>query len=140
MDYNKLLNKARTMYAECVTNAEKRRLESIFPELTEGEDEKIRKEILSIVKSYRENCITEGNHRFDDCIALLEKQGKESDYNPYKTTIESIYAMVEKYANGDLRNFYDNIKAKCKDAMEYDNTWLEKQGDYNRLVEEMKGE
>lgn len=33
MDYNKLLEKARKMYAECVTCAEKRRLESVFPEL-----------------------------------------------------------------------------------------------------------
>lgn len=42
------------------------------------EDERIRKEIISIVKSYRECCITEGNHRFDDCIAWLEKQGEQN--------------------------------------------------------------
>jgi hypothetical protein len=53
-------------------------LEAIFPELKESEDERIRKEIISIVKSYRECCITEGNHRFDDCIAWLEKQNEQS--------------------------------------------------------------
>lgn len=49
-------------------------LEFLIPELKEGEDKKLIKEIISIVKSYRESCITEGNHRFDDCIAWLEKQ------------------------------------------------------------------
>lgn len=47
-----------------------------FPELKKSDDERIRKEIISIVKSYRESCVTEGNHRFDNCIAWLEKQGK----------------------------------------------------------------
>ena len=54
----------------------KEKVEGFFPELAESEDERIRKEIISIVKSYRESCITEGNHRFDDCIAWLEKLGK----------------------------------------------------------------
>ena len=48
----------------------------VFPELKES-DEEIIKEIISIVKSYRESCITEGNHRFDNCIAWLEKQGEQ---------------------------------------------------------------
>lgn len=60
---------------------------TIFPELKESEDERIRKEIISIVKSYRECCITKGNHRFDDCIAWLEKQGKKKA--SYATIVES---------------------------------------------------
>lgn len=63
------------------------------------------------------------------CLAWLEKQGEKSNYNPYKVTVESIAAMVEKYAKGDLKDFYDNIKVKCKDAMEYEKTWFEKQGE-----------
>ena len=54
-------------------------LETIFPELKESEDEKIRKEIISIVKSYRKWCITEVSHRFDDCIAWLDKQCEPAD-------------------------------------------------------------
>jgi hypothetical protein len=51
----------------------------------------------------------------------LEKQDEKSDYNPYKVTVESISAMVEKYApvGSNLQDFYDNIKVKCKDAMDY---------------------
>lgn len=52
----------------------------------------------------------------------LEKQGEKNDYNPYKATVESIVAMVEKYApfDANLQDFYDNVKIKCKDAVEYD--------------------
>ena len=43
-------------------------------------------------------------------------------YNPYKATVESIAEMVEKYEpfDSNLQDFYDNVKVKCKDAMEYD--------------------
>jgi len=53
--------------------------EEIFSEFEMNEDERIRKEIISIVKSYRENCITEGNHKFDDCLGWLEKQGEQQE-------------------------------------------------------------
>jgi hypothetical protein len=126
MDYNKLLEKAHKVYAECVTNAEKRRLESLFPELAENEDKKIRKEIINYFKCQsREEPSRKDIH--NKWISWLKKQSEKSDYNPYKATVESIVAMVEKYANGDLKDFYDNIKVKCKDAMEYDKTWNEKQ-------------
>ena len=59
--------------------SERTALETLIPELKESEDERIRKEIISIVKSYRDSCITEGNHRFDNCIAWLEKQGEPQD-------------------------------------------------------------
>lgn len=106
--------------------------EKAFPELKESEDEKIRK---SLIKSYTNqhsaNFPTVDGFTREQILAWLEKQGEKSYYNPYKATIESIATMVEKYANGDLKDFYDNIKVKCKDAMEYDKTWLEKQGEQN---------
>jgi len=49
----------------------------LVPELAESEDEKIRKEIIDIVESYRSNCVYEGTHRFDECIAWLEKQKEQ---------------------------------------------------------------
>jgi len=190
-NYNKLLEKAREAYSKSVTGAEKRRLESIFPELVESLDEKIRKEILDYFKDLYEHgyptkewvawiekqdkkeidkvelcfdhspelkgqdgkmlesiieCI-DGTGLLDsdqidwlksfkdkcsikDDKALLEKRVEQADYNPYKATIESIAAMVERYAdNGDLKDFYDNIKVKCKDAMEYGKTLSEKRGE-----------
>lgn len=86
MDYKKkymeALERAKKMLAsKRSVIVEKQALETIFPELAESEDEKIRKEIISIVKSYRESCITEGNHRFEECLTWLKKQGKKA--NPY---------------------------------------------------------
>ena len=49
MDYEKLLIKAKEAYNKCATNAEKRRLETIFPELAESEDERIRKALIKII-------------------------------------------------------------------------------------------
>lgn len=105
---------------------DKETIEYIFPELKdkESEDEKIRKALLEHIKGIKYFL---GISK-EQMIAWLEKQSKKSDYNPYKATVESIADMVNKYSNtDDLKDFYDNIKVKCKDAVEYDNTWLEKQ-------------
>lgn len=121
--YKKALEKAREIYKE---DFKAMWLENLFPELKESDDEKIRKQIISFLKEFE--CDHYRNLDFSSWIAWLEKQGEKPDYNPYKATVESIATMVEKYANtDDLKDFYDNIKVKCKDAVEYDNTWLEKQ-------------
>lgn len=126
--YEKLLEKATLAYRKCASNAEKRRLESIFPELKEKGYAKIMKEIIAYLDV--QNAISGGEDQDFKCwISWLEKQIEQADYNPYKATIESIAAMVERYAdNGDLKDFYDNIKVKCKDAMEYDKSLFGKQG------------
>lgn len=104
--------------------------EEIFPELAESDDEKIRKEILSIVKSYRENCITEGNHRFDDCIAWLEKQGEPQPYKGNadtmrKNLIKAFKSVGSNHWGGfDVRDIIHFLESK--DAIE-----LEKQGEPN---------
>ena len=72
MDYNKLLEKARKVYAESVTGAEKRRLESIFPELEESEDERIRKEILEYIDKAT-GC--------KEWVAWLEKQCEQKPFD-----------------------------------------------------------
>ena len=44
-------------------------------------------------------------------------------YNPYKAVVESIAEMCKHYdkaSHNGLRDFYDNVKVKCKDAKEYD--------------------
>ena len=48
-------------------------------------------------------------------------------YNPYKVAVESILKMAEKYEpyckfniDSNLSDFLNEVKVKCKDAMEYD--------------------
>ena len=54
MDYSKLLEKAKVAYDNAATGAERRRLESIFPELAEDRDESIKNEIIDFVKGNRD--------------------------------------------------------------------------------------
>ena len=45
------------------------------------------------------------------------------NYNPFKATVEAIMEMCEKYAafkDERANDFLNNIRVKCKDALEYD--------------------
>lgn len=72
-----------------------------------------------------------GNHYNNtESIFDLFIEEDDSDYDPYKATVESIADMVERYAPnnvGTLQDFYDNVKAKCREAIEYDKKWCKKQ-------------
>lgn len=57
-----------------------------------------------------------------DWLKSLRLQ-KQCGYNPYKAVVESIAEMCKHYdkaSHSALRDFYDNVKVKCKDAKEYD--------------------
>ncbi len=77
-----------------------------------------------------------GNHynNSESCYDLsIEEEVEEddSDYDPYKATVESIADMVEKYSElqtlEELKHFYNNVKVKCREAIEYDKKWCKKQ-------------
>lgn len=81
MDYNKLLEKARKAYSECITGAEKRRLESIFPELAESEeseDERTRKDIIHYLGLVGKGDGDYAQPMIDRWIAWLEKQSEQN--------------------------------------------------------------
>lgn len=110
----------------------KEKTEGMIPELKESEDERIRKSILEEFKvkaigGHEEKFFRNGV-KIKDALAWLEKQGERREYNPYKVTVESIISMVEKYdyPDSDLQDFYNNIKIKCKDVIEYDKTLIKK--------------
>lgn len=68
-------------------------------------------------------------------------------YNPYKEVVESIAEMCKHYdkaSHSGLRDFYDNVKVKCKDAKEYEslfpqNTWKPSMAQLNALSIVSKG-
>ena len=133
--YEQRIERAKEEIKKCGDNKGRiRMIENIFPELKESEDERIRKELIQYLKNYPN--LPNGHYCRDDFFAWLEKQGETSDYNPYKETVKSISTMVEKYAQfgSDLQDFYNNVKVKCKDAIEYDKTFLEKQGEQPNKV------
>ena len=69
------LNKGKDVDVESGTTT----CEYIFPELKESEDEKIRKEIISIL---RNAYWTSNKNRFNELVAWIEKQGKNSTDKP----------------------------------------------------------
>ncbi|MBR1387968.1 MAG: hypothetical protein IJ553_06165 [Alloprevotella sp.] len=63
-----------------------------------------------------------------DWLESLRPQ-KQCGYNPYKAVVESIAEMCRHYdkaSHSALRDFYDNVKVKCKDAKEYDAKYPQK--------------
>lgn len=103
-----------------------------------------------------------GNHynNSESCYDLFieeEVEEDDSDYDPYKSTVESLADMVERYSElqtlEELKHFYNNVKVKCREAVEYDKKWCKKQdekptnnkpkfkvGDVMRTLEEAKAD
>ena len=63
-----------------LTSEQEEQLEKIFPELAENEDEKIRKALISVLKSDFENDTTIHDISVSDIIAWLEKQSEPKEY------------------------------------------------------------
>ena len=67
--------------------------------------------------------------QYISCLKSLRPQ-VQCGYNPYKAVVESIAEMCRHYdkaSHSALRDFYDNVKVKCKDAKEYDAKYPQKQ-------------
>lgn len=72
---------------------------SIFPELCELEDEKVRRAIIDIIKSQKEQQCHIDSTIYDEMLAWLEKQGKSSDQIHYWTE-EEIEPIISDYLRG----------------------------------------
>ena len=66
--YDEAIERTKKLYSNEIA-------EEIFPELKESEDEKIRKEIISIL---RNTYWTSNRNRFNELVAWLKKQGNQS--------------------------------------------------------------
>ena len=68
-----------------------------------------------------------------DLFIEVEEVEETDDYDPYKATVESIADMAERYSElqslEELRHFYNNVRVKCREAVEYNKKWCEKQGE-----------
>lgn len=102
--------------------------EYIFPELKESEDDKIRKEIISIL---RNTYWTSNRNRFNELVAWLEKQGKQEKQVHFpKFTFDDVLALqccmetVKKVQEDkELYEQLNLIHSKMYDAY-----WIEKEG------------
>lgn len=94
------------------------------------EDENVISLILSICNDFLESfeissastkVVKEDVDKIENWLKSIRPQNKCA-YNPYKAVVESIAEMCKHYdkaSHSGLRDFYDNVKVKCKDAKEY---------------------
>ena len=71
--------------------------EYIFPELKESEDEKIRKEIISIL---RNTYWTSNRNRFNELVAWLEKQGEDKKEINNFDVLPGLYKCIHRMFDG----------------------------------------
>ena len=139
--YDKALERARAINNEKDVDVESGTIicEYIFPELKESEDDKIRKEIISIL---RNTYWTSNRNKFNELVAWLEKQGDKDkliqELGKYKVkyTQEVLEKHINSMNNKDDERLRKTTIAFLKDFAEkgYENAvecidWLEKQGD-----------
>ena len=73
--YDEALSKARFYYGNCPLEPEKKKLEKLFPQLCESEDERIRKELIFFLKEEVPQCsIKEHADKLKEFVSYLEKQ------------------------------------------------------------------
>ena len=104
-DYKELLQKAKKAYENSASFAEKRRLETIFPELKEGEDEKIRKEIEDFIRwaTDRGSITSEQRGKSNSWLAWLEKQGEQKSTDKIKPKYKVGDKVLWKYDKSVVR-------------------------------------
>ena len=109
-------------------------LETVFPEFLESKDERIRQQLLYMVKEEKEvmnNHLGVRGMSYDDMITWLEKQGEQKDLaqnQEPETEDESIRKWCISHFKDCIRVTKDNVEYQ-----EYLNNkvipWLEKQGE-----------
>ena len=82
------------------------------PELTESEDERIRKVLVEFFKSYKEQS-TCGAETFngistDNILTWLEKQGGQNQWNPSNEQINALEHFVRSMGESGYVSPYDN--------------------------------
>ena len=101
--YNEALEKARKLYNDAKANEYKSDMEdyeSIFPELAESEDERIRKHIIAYLRNELHNIkqLTPTTTEMERWLAYLEKQKEQP----------AIKLVFPKFRVGDIiRNVHD---------------------------------
>lgn len=142
MDYKKKYEQAlerAKMYQGMIVLPAESMIETIFPELKENDDEKIRKEIIQSIQDNM--CVI---HK-DECIAWLEKQGHTDSIVEKAKTEKQRIIVTETDGNAnidwDTRSLED-ARRLLECGLQYINTELEKQSEqksskWNKEDEEM---
>jgi len=100
-------------------------IEYKYPELKENEDEKIRKECISIIDAWDKSCRLQGDYCevAPKCIAWLEKQGEQ------KQNVTNIISDLENY-------FATTTKEQQQKDWDEIKNWEEKHFNHDKHIEQ----
>lgn len=127
MDYEKAYNEAIKRAKAIIEVAEKeeevyKSAITIFPELCESEDERIRKEIEQLIQ-----CMHDADPRKKRWIAWLEKQGKETSWKPSKEEMNVLYGLAyitnqyDEHKEEVITRLYQDLKREFFNGLSYEN-------------------
>lgn len=99
--YDEAIERAKKLYGNGIT-------EEIFPELKDSEDDKIRKEIISIL--YNAYC-TSNKNRFNELVTWLEKQGEQASSQTNERAWLYLVSDVLTWKDG-IGQYLDDTRVK----------------------------
>ena len=95
--YDELLVKAKQIYDKENDVLIMHVIEELFPELVESDDEKIKKELITLIKDCNEGCyVTISPSKIEEYTNWLEKQGEQEKPQVYETEDGEIITYYEK--------------------------------------------
>lgn len=115
--YNEALNQAKFYHGNCPSEPERKKLEKMFPELAESEDERIRKIIrLALIASEDELSDFYKVHKIHrkECTDWLEKQKEQKRSLNFDVISSWLRDHVSRYVNSEYNEFHH--------CVEYDGT------------------
>ena len=103
-------------------------IETLFPELAESEDEKIKNSLINLIKMSNE----QGGYALhkdeaDKMIAWLEKQGKETSWKPSKEEMDVLYGLAyitnqyDEHKEEVITHLYQDLKREFFNGSSYEN-------------------
>lgn len=130
MDYKERYEEAKRLYQNA-NNDQKYVLESLFPELAESEDERIRKELINWLQN------TEGQvlpiDRYNAALAWLEKQktSEELNWKPSKEQDKALDYAFNSLPDTELGKYYEGVLLTLIEDLHR----FEKQGEKKPIIE-----
>lgn len=128
--YDKALKRAMELYENSNGMILKKWLWKVFPELAEPSDERTRKALLHLVNSNKELSFGIDNYdgvKWEDIIAWLEKQGKETSWKPSKEEMDVLYGLAyitnqyDEHKEEIITRLYQDLKREFFNGSSYEN-------------------
>jgi hypothetical protein len=127
--YDEAIERAKNLHKDAINmgeNIRAKQCEIIFPELKESEDERIRKDIIEMLRNWASvHYITK--EQFSERMAWLEKQGKETSWKPSKEAMDVLYGLAyitnqyDEHKEEIITRLYQDLKREFFNGSSYEN-------------------